>query len=234
MTTELDADVAVVVAYGRILIPALLKAPRLGCINVHASLLPKYRGAAPIQWAIVNGEDETGVCTQQMAEGLDTGDVLLEARTPIGPDDTGPDLWARLSQMGADLIVETLAHLDTLTPSVQDDGLATHARPLTKEDGVVDWTWPAQRVHDRVRGTNPWPSGQTRFRGDTLKLHRTRVVAGEVVGRPGELVTVGKRVVVAAGEGGVELLEVQAPGKKRQAATDWANGARVQAGDQLG
>ena len=234
MTRELDVEVAVVVAYGRILVPALLEAPRRGCINVHASLLPKYRGAAPIQWALINGESETGVCTQQMAEGLDTGDVLLEARTPIGPDDTGPDLWTRLSHLGAELIVETLARLDSLTPTVQDDRLATHARPLTKEDGVVAWTGPAQAVHDRVRGTNPWPSGQTRFRGETLKLHRTRVVEGEVVGDPGELVTVGKRVVVATGDGGVELLEVQAPGKKRQPAADWANGARVATGERLG
>jgi methionyl-tRNA formyltransferase len=234
MTQELDADVAVVVAYGRILIPALLDAPRLGCINVHASLLPQYRGAAPIQWAILNGETETGVCTQQMAEGLDTGDILLEARTPIGPDDTGPDLWVRLSQLGADLLVETLARLDTLTPRVQDNSLATHARPLTKEDGVIDWTWTARKVHDRVRGTNPWPSGQTRFRGDTLKLHRTRLISGEVVGDPGEIVTVGKRIVVATGSGGVELVQVQAPGKKRQAAADWANGVRVATGERLG
>lgn len=233
MTTEMQADVAVVVAYGRILIPALLEAPARGCINVHASLLPKYRGAAPIQWAIMEGESETGVSTQQMAEGLDTGDLLLEARTPIGIDDTGPDLWARLSQMGAELIVETLAQLDAITPVAQDDALATHARPLTKADGVLDWTWTARRIHDRVRGTNPWPSGQTTFRGAPLKVHRTRLVSDRG-GAPGELLDVGGSVLVGAGEGAVELVEVQAPGKKRQAARDWANGARVAVGERLG
>ena len=234
MTTEMDADIAVVVAYGRILIPALLEAPRRGCVNVHASLLPRYRGAAPIQWSILEGESETGVCTMQMDEGMDTGDVLLCRKTPIGLDETGPDLWDRLARMGAELIVETLNQLDGLTPQVQDHDGATHARPLRKEDGRIDWTWTARRIHDRVRGTNPWPSGQTTFRGEPLKVHQTRLVEGRT-GAPGEILDVtGGRVVVAAADGAVELVTVQAPNKKRQPARDWANGARVAPGELLG
>jgi methionyl-tRNA formyltransferase len=235
-TTELDADVGVVVAYGRILIPALLQAPRRGCINVHASLLPKYRGAAPIQWAIIEGEAETGVCTMQMDEGLDTGDVLLRRTTPIGDDDTGPDLWGRLATLGAELMVQTLATLDEITPQVQDHARATHAPMLTKDDGVLDWTWAAKRVHDRVRGVNPWPSGQTTFRGEPLKVHRTRLAPDGVRGEeaPGTVLETGPRLLVACGDGAVELVEVQLPGKRRQPARDFVNGARVAAGEVLG
>lgn len=233
MTTELDADVAVVVAYGRILIPALLEAPRRGCINVHASLLPKYRGAAPIQWAILEGEDETGVCTMQMDEGMDTGDVLLCRKTPIGIDEVGPDLWDRLARMGAELVVETLDRLDEITPQEQDHAGATHAPPLKKADGVLDWSWSARQVHDRVRGTNPWPSGQTTFRGQPFKVHRTRLLP-EVAGQPGVVLEAGPRVVVGTGSGSVELVRVQAPNKARQDAADWANGVRLQVGEVLG
>ena len=190
----LGAEVAVVVAYGRILTPRLLAAPTRGCINVHASLLPRYRGAAPIQWAVIRGERETGVCTMQMDEGLDTGPVLLERRTAIGPDETAGELAGRLSAMGAELLVETLARLDALEPRAQDEALATHAPLLRKSDGVLDWAAPARAVHDRVRGTNPWPGGQTRFRGAPLKVWRTRLVegaAGEVA--PGTVVEARRR-----------------------------------------
>ena len=234
MTTEMDADVAVVVAYGRILIPALLAAPRRGCINVHASLLPKFRGAAPIQWAILEGEDRSGVCTMQMDEGMDTGDVLLRRETPIGIDETGPELWARLAEMGAALVVETLDQLDQLVPQVQEHAGATHARPLVKADGVVDWAWTARRLHDRVRGTNPWPSGQTTFRGEVFRVHQTRLIDGTPPAAPGTVLEAGPRVVVATGEGAVELMRVQAPNKARQDAADWANGARLAVGEVFG
>ncbi len=234
-TQEMDADVAVVVAYGRILIPALLAAPKRGCINVHASLLPKYRGAAPIQWSLIEGEAETGVCTMQMDAGLDTGDVLLCRKTPIGPDEVGPELWDRLSALGAELLVETLDRLDTLTPQPQDHAAHSLAPLLTKADGVLDWGWSAQRIHDRVRGTNPWPGGQTTFRDAPFKVHRTRVVTADGVhGAPGEVVEAGARLVVAAATGTVELVEAQLPGKPRRSGRDVVNGARVTVGERLG
>lgn len=234
-TQEMDADVAVVVAYGRILIPALLAAPKRGCINVHASLLPKYRGAAPIQWSLIEGEAETGVCTMQMDAGLDTGDVLLCRKTPIGPDEVGPELWDRLSALGAELLVETLDRLDTLTPQPQDHAAHSLAPLLTKADGVLDWGWSAQRIHDRVRGTNPWPGGQTTFRDAPFKVHRTRVVTADGVhGTPGEVVEAGARLVVAAATGTVELVEAQLPGKPRRSGRDVVNGARVTVGERLG
>lgn len=234
-TEELDADVGVVVAYGRILIPALLEAPRRGCINVHASLLPKYRGAAPIQWALIEGETETGVCTMQMDEGLDTGDVLLTRRTPVGPDETGPELWSRLSTLGAELIVETLAQLDAIEPQPQDHARHTLAPLLTKADGRLDWTWSARKIHNRVRGTNPWPGGQTVFRDAPLKVHQTRVVEHSGShGAPGTVLEAGSRLVVAAGEGTVEILRAQLPGKPRRSGRDVVNGARVAVGERMG
>ncbi|RME23528.1 MAG: methionyl-tRNA formyltransferase, partial [Deltaproteobacteria bacterium] len=168
--TRTPFDVAVVVAYGRILKPWHLNAPARGCINVHASLLPEYRGAAPIHHAILDGRDRTGVCTMQMDEGLDTGDILLCRETPIGPDETTAELWDRLAHMGAALLVETLDRLDEIEPRPQDHGRATLAPPLTRADGRVDWTWPADRVHNRIRGMNSWPGAWTRFRGADFKL----------------------------------------------------------------
>jgi len=233
-TTEMDADVAVVVAYGRILIPALLEAPRRGCINVHASLLPKYRGAAPIQWALIEGERETGICTMQMDAGLDTGDVLLRRSTPVDPNENGPELWARLSVMGAEVLVDTLAQLDSLRPRVQDHSNATLAPLLKKTDGRIDFSWSARRIHDRVRGVNPWPSGQAGFRGGVMRLHETRVVEDDgVLGEPGEVIEAGKRLVVACGQGSLEVRVGQLPGKPRRSGRDIVNGARVTVGERL-
>ncbi len=229
---EMDADVGVVVAYGRILIPALLNAPRRGCINAHASLLPKYRGAAPIQWALIEGEAETGVCTMQMDEGLDTGDVLLEYRTPVDPDEVGPELWERLSHAGAALVVETLAQLDTLVPVPQDHERHTLAPLLKKEDGVLDWTQDARKIHNRIRGINPWPGGQAKYREAQLKVHRTRVLENSGQhGAPGEIVEAGERLVVACGAGLLEVIEAQLPGKPRRSGRDVVNGARVVVGE---
>jgi len=235
-TTECEADVGVVVAYGRILIDALLAAPTHGCINVHASLLPRYRGAAPIQWSIIEGESETGVCTMQMDSGLDTGDVLMRRATPILDEDTGPALWDRLAGLGAALMVETLEQLPTLTPQPQDDAAATHAPMLTKADGVLDWSWPARRVHDRVRGVNPWPSGQTTLRGELLKVHRTRLVPDADTGgaAAGTVVETSPRLLVACGAGALEVVEAQLPGKPRRPARDIVNGARLEVGEVLG
>ena len=226
------ADVAVVVAYGRILTERLLCAPRLGCINVHASLLPKYRGAAPIHWAVMRGETETGVATMQMDAGLDTGDVLLESRTDIGPDETAGDLWNRLSHMGADLLIRTLNDLDSIAPKPQDHDLATHAPLMTKDVGLVDWAWTAEKVHNRVRGSTPWPGAYTTFRGERFKLRSSRITNGR--GEPGTVIEADKKLVVACGEGALELVMAQLAGKPVRSGFDLINGARIRPGERLG
>ena len=229
--TQADADVAVVVAYGRILIPALLNAPRHGCINVHASLLPKYRGAAPINWAIVRGEKTSGVATMQMAEGLDTGDVLLEASTPIGPNETAGELHDRLAPMGAQLAVDTLANLDNITPHPQDHASHTLAPLIDRAVAQIDWRRPAQQIHDLVRGFNPWPTAWTHLGADRMKVHRTCVVEG--AGSPGEVITADANLVVATGKDALVLEQIQLPGKRVQSGRDLVNGGRIGKGVTL-
>lgn len=229
---DAGADVALVVAYGRILPAALLAAPRFGCVNVHASLLPRHRGAAPIQRALIAGDAETGVCTQRMVEALDAGDLYLSLRTPIGPDETGPALWERLAALGATAAVDTLAAIAAgATPTPQGAAGLSFAPPLTKEDGRLDFSAPARALHDRVRGTDPWPGAFAPFRGDVLKVWETRVVPGE--GPPGTVLAVAPTLVVACGEGALALLTVQAPGKPRRDGPDFARGARLAPGDRL-
>lgn len=229
---QCGADIAVVVAYGRILTDRLLQAPRLGCINVHASLLPAYRGAAPIHWAVINGEEETGVMTMQMDAGLDTGDILLSARTDIGPHETAGELWERLSGMGAQLLIETLDRLDSLTPQPQDHASATHAPLMDKSLGRIDWNETAQQIHNRVRGTFPWPGAHTVFRGQPFKIHQTRLIEGS--GSPGQVMESPKRLVVGCGTGCVEIIRAQLAGKRAQSGTDLINGARIQPGECFG
>ncbi|MFN7146708.1 MAG: methionyl-tRNA formyltransferase, partial [Myxococcota bacterium] len=168
----LGLDAAVVVAYGRILTPRLLQAPKRGCINVHASLLPRWRGAAPIQWSILAGDPVTGVTTMQMAEGLDTGDILLMEETPIGAEETAGELFTRLSELGAKLLIRTLA--ESPMPIPQDDAKATYAPMLTKEHGRMDWSRPARELDWQIRGLSPWPGTYTTFRGETLKVLKGR------------------------------------------------------------
>jgi methionyl-tRNA formyltransferase len=230
--TSVDADVAVVVAYGRILIPALLDAPRLGCVNVHASLLPKYRGAAPINWAVVNGEVESGVCTMQMAEGLDTGDVLLEARTPIGENETAGELHDRLAPLGASLAVETLQVLEDLSPRPQNHDSHTVAPLISRDDACIDWNESARSIHNQVRGFNPWPTTWTTLEDMRLKVHRTGVVEGR--GVPGTVIEAGTRLVVATGDGALVLEEIQLPGKRSQVGRDLVNSGRISEGMTLG
>jgi methionyl-tRNA formyltransferase len=224
----LGADVGVVVAYGRILTRAVLDAPRLGCVNVHASLLPRFRGAAPIQWAIAEGDAETGVALMQMDEGLDTGPVLSVARTPIGPDETAGELAARLSAMGAELLRRDLPRVvrNELEPTPQDDARATLAPLLTKAHGRLDFHWPARRVHDRARAMSPWPGAFTALDGKVVKVHRTHLPGAGVEGAPGEVVASERDVVrVACGDGrAVDLLELQDAGKKRLAAASYRAG----------
>ena len=226
------ADVAVVIAYGRILIPDLLNAPRLGCVNAHASLLPAYRGAAPIHWAVINGEKETGVCIMQMDEGMDTGDVLLEESIPILPTDTTPVLWEKLSQLSAKLIVEALEKLENLTPKPQNNDMASYAPLLEKSLGNIDWTWSAERLHNLVRGVQPWPGAYTQFRGQLLKVWETEPCEGQ--GVPGTVIEASTFPVIATGTGALRLLSIQRAGKKRMSADTLIHGLRLSVGEQLG
>jgi methionyl-tRNA formyltransferase len=234
----LAPDVALVVAYGRILPRDLLDAPRLGCVNVHASLLPKYRGAAPITWAVVRGERETGVTLMQLDEGMDTGPTFARAATPIGPDETAGELGVRLAQLGADAVRQWLpgyvAGQSVLEP--QDGQLATAAPVLEKDHGRIDWSRPAAQVHDHVRGMSPWPGAFTTARGKTLKVHATRALeARGAAGPPGRVLIADKTgVIVVCGAGAVELVTVQPEGKRAMRATDWVAGRGVAADDTLG
>jgi methionyl-tRNA formyltransferase len=227
----LTPDAMVVVGYGQIIPQAVIDLPPHGILNVHASLLPRYRGAAPVQWAIVHGETVTGVTTMRIDAGLDTGDLLLKTETPIGPEETAVELGARLAVMGAELLVETLACLGSLVPQKQDPALATYAPILKKEDGRIDWRQAARAVHHRVRGLQPWPGAYTRFRGQQLHIWKSRVLPGESAA-PGRLALHPPRV--ACGEGALELMEVQLEGRKRISGEAFANGQRLGAGEVLG
>lgn len=229
------AELAVVVAYGKILPTPVLTALPRGCINVHGSLLPKYRGAAPVQWAVIDGEAETGVAIMQLDEGMDTGPVYAEARVAIEPRETSGELLARLAPIGAALLLETLARIAAGTaPVPQDHARATHARMLAKADGAIDFDAPAARVAARIRGVDPWPGAFALHRGQVLKLFRAEVVPG-AAGAPGAIVALDARgAVVACGDGaGVRIEDVQAPNKKRMAAHALAQGRGIAIGDVL-
>jgi methionyl-tRNA formyltransferase len=229
-------DAIVVVAYGRLIPGWMLDLPRYGNLNLHGSLLPKYRGAAPIQWAVANGETVTGVTTMRLDEGMDTGDMLLRRELPIGPDDTAEDLYPRLSALGAPLMVETLAGLEagTITPLKQDSTLATLAPMLTRDDGRIDPTRAAQPIYDRWRGFQPWPGAWTTVRGKKLTLHRL-VLPSMSSSEPGVFRVTGGRLFFTAGDGGgIEVTEAQIEGKRRMPAADLLHGHGVVDGDRLG
>jgi methionyl-tRNA formyltransferase len=237
------ADAAVVVAYGRILPPRYLRAPRAGCVNVHFSLLPKYRGAAPVNWAVVRGEKETGVTTMRMDEGLDTGPVLLQSSTTIGARETAPELLARLSHSGAELLSETLSRLGEIEPRPQHDEDATHAPMLKREDGLIDWSLDAFEIERRVRGFQPWPNAHTSRGGRRLilwsaepfKLNDEGESAPEGPGVGLVVEARGDELVVACGGGtALRVFELQPEGKQRLKARDFINGMRVRAGERLG
>lgn len=208
-------DVIVVVAYGKILPKAVLDLPRLGCINVHGSLLPKYRGAAPIQWTVINGDGTGGVTTMFMGEGLDTGDMLLKAETPVGAEETAGQLFDRLKDLGADLLLETLEKLERgkLTPVPQNEEDATHAPMLSKELSVIDWSKPARELHDLIRGLNPWPSAYSYLDGKKLKIHASRVTEGS--GEAGKAFSKDGNLLVYCGKDALELTEIQTENGKR-------------------
>jgi len=227
-------DVLVVAAYGQILSKELLETPRLGSINLHASLLPKYRGAAPIQWAIIYGETTTGVTTFLMDEGLDTGPILLQRELPISEEDTAGTLEEKLAELGASLMLETLKGLEagTLTPRAQDDSKASYAPKIKKELGRLDWTRSARELFNLIRALNPTPGAYTFYKGVRLKVHRGRVVDLEE-GEPGEVIGLSGGLIVRAGEGALELLEVQPEGKRIMSGEEFARGRRIKAGEHL-
>jgi len=232
---EMNPDVVVVVAFGQILPKALLEIPRYGCINVHASLLPRYRGAAPLNWCIINGEIETGVTTMLMDVGLDTGDMLLKKATPINPDEDTSSLHDRLSLIGADLLQETLDLLvqGKLVPEKQDDALSCYAPMLKKEDGLIDWTRDARTIRNLVRGMTPWPGAFTYLDGKLVKVYRARI--GEGKGTPGTVLAAGRDgIEVACGGGSLLLDELQLEGKKRLPVRDFLAGCRITPGTAFG
>lgn len=231
-----DADVAVVVAYGRILPEQFLQTPRRGCINVHFSLLPLYRGAAPANWAIVKGETETGVTTMFIEPALDTGPILLQSKTPIGADETAPALMERLSVIGAELLGETLSRLDHLTPRPQRDQDATFAPILTKEDGLIDWSRSAFQIERCVRGFQPWPNAYTSFNSRGLTILRAESGSSGSEAGPGEVIAAHRDdLIVKCGEQtALRVVEVQPEARKRIGVRDFINGMRVKVGDRFG
>jgi methionyl-tRNA formyltransferase len=237
---RLEPDAAIVVAYGKILPQAVLDLPRLGCLNVHASLLPRYRGAAPINWAVIRGERETGVTIMQLDAGMDTGPMLARATVAIGDDDTAGTLAPRLAALGAELMLSTLDGVAAgrVLPVAQDDALATMAPMMDKTLGRIDWTRPAGEVSCLIRGVDPWPGAFTTLGaagqpGEALKVWRPRVAAGQ--GEPGTVLGLdGAGLVVACGQGALALGELQLPGRKRLAARDVVAGRPLPAGTRLG
>jgi len=233
--TAIKPDAIIVVGYGRIIPHWMLDLPPLGNINLHASLLPKYRGAAPIQWAIANGETVTGVTTMRIDAGLDTGDILLQQELAIAPDDTAETIAPRLAAIGADLVVETLRGLQvgTIQPRPQDNSKATLAPILKKEDGLVDFSRSAHEIYNRIGGFQPWPGAHTKFRGKNLQIMKARPTTDAFP--PAELHAKADRLVVGCGhDTSLELLEIQLEGKRRSTARDFIHGYRPHTGEKLG
>ncbi len=227
-------DVIVVIAYGKILPKDILDIPLLGCINIHASLLPRLRGAAPIQWAVLNGETVTGVTSMLMDEGVDTGDMLLTEQLDIGENETAGELFDRLSVLGASVLHDTLAALEegTLEAHKQDDTRASYAPVLQKSFSPIDWTKSAQHIHNHIRGLSPWPVASAVLDGKILKIYESRLIP-EMSGAPGELLEARGRLLVACGQGVLELLTVQPEGKKQMSAAQYVAGNPPKPGTQM-
>lgn len=230
-------DLIAVAAYGRILHTPILRLPPMGCVNVHGSLLPKYRGAAPVQWAVINGETETGITTMLMDEGMDTGPMLLQEKLEIVPDDTAGTLAPRLAKLGGRLLVDTITQLKagTLTPKKQDDGQATLAPILKKEDGLIDWTMSATALANRVRGLSPWPGAFTFFGEERWNIWKAVSNVAAATDKPGTIVAVDKQtIMVSTGDGLLGIREIQIANSKRMSADQFLAGHRIPVGGQLG
>lgn len=237
---SIAADACIVAAYGKILPEWMLAIPRLGCINVHASLLPKYRGAAPINWAIANGELETGVTIMQMDAGMDTGPLLAKHAITIGDDETAPELSSRLARLGADLLSETMPRIERgeVEPAVQDSSEATYAPMLKREDGLIDWRMTAREIENRVRAFQPWPGSYTSFRGSKLIIWRARAISEIAAAERVESGTIlniddTAMTIACAGSSALRIAEIQVEGKRRMSAREFVNGARLKVGDRI-
>ncbi len=233
---EIAPDVIVVAAYGKILPKQVLDIPKYHCVNVHGSLLPKYRGAAPIQWSVLNGDDETGITTMLMGEGLDTGDILLQRSTPIGENETAAELFDRLAEIGADLLIETLEKLEKgeITPVKQDEKLATYASILTKDMCMIDFNKPVKEVHKKICGLSDWPCAVTTLDGKRLKVFRSQIVKDKTPGQQAGTVVDTKQFCVCCADGVIKLAEVQAEGSKRMRSEDYLRGKPITPGTILG
>lgn len=236
---KLEPECIIVVAYGQILSKEILELPRYGCVNVHASLLPAYRGAAPIHWAVLNGELKTGVTTMLMNEGLDTGDMLLTAEYPISPEVTTGQVHDALADIGADILLKTIKGLKmgTVSPKPQPSDF-TYAPLLKREHEKIDWNWSAHKIHNRIRGLNPWPGAFAFFRNEQIKIWHSRRSAESLSGesfpekKPGEIVSLSEEgFMVQTGDGILEITELQPAGKKKMNAFDFFNGRRIKSGE---
>ncbi len=234
---SLNADLIVVVAFGKILPKEILESVKYGCINIHASLLPRLRGAAPIQWSIINGDEITGVTAQQMDIGIDTGDILMTETMTIPEDMNAGELFDALSDMGADVLMKTIdcVKKGTLNPVKQDDSKSTYASMLSKELCPVDFTKSARDVHNQIRGLYPWPVATTKINGKTYKIHKSQKVSGKFNGKCGEIVDNNNRLLVMCGDGNcVEILEIQAEGKRKTDTASFLRGHKIEIGTVLG
>lgn len=233
---ELNPDVMVVIAFGQILPKEILDLPKYGCVNVHASLLPKYRGSAPIQWVILDGEKETGITTMMMDVGIDTGDMLLKKVVPLEEKETGGSLHDKLSAIGGDLLIETLKQLEdgSITRIPQGNAETNYAKMLTKDMGKIDFNRPAIQLERLIRGLNPWPSAYTSMHGKTLKIWDANVVEGNKDAKPGEIIAVSKTsFTIMTGEKALEIMEMQLEGKKRMTTEAFLRGYQVEKGEVL-
>ncbi len=234
--SELNPDIIVVTAFGKILPAKILHLPKYGCINVHASLLPKYRGAAPINWAIINGEEETGITIMQMDEGLDTGDILLQEGIPIAKDDTTGTLSVRLSQLGANLLIKALEAIDwgNIKAIPQDNSKATYAPILKKDDGRIDWTRGAEDIYNMMRGMDPWPGAFTYYKGEVWRVWKT-AVGNDRNGTPGTVISIDRgKIDIACGKGVISITEIQPANKRRMAVSDFLRGNKIETDIILG
>lgn len=233
--TSINPDIIIVVAYGKILPPSVLSIPKYGCINVHASLLPKYRGAAPIQWAVLNGDSETGVCIMQMDEGLDTGDIISEVKTNIDINETSEQLFDRLSVIGADALVDVLTKIEAGNISPQKQiGESSYASMISRDLSPINWNKSAFDIHNQIRGLNSWPGASTVIAGKQVKIHAS-LLSDMNGAKPGEIIAVGKDITVSCGDGHcIDITELQPAGKKKMDSKSFAAGNKISVGDIIG